>query len=100
MTTADFTHDLRLARRVEAWCLCTADRAPTADYAPGDLPFLEAWDHARERAAADRSHAEVVIDTFLAHYLDDLRDLARRARDGRAPGPVLDDIARVLSAVA
>lgn len=100
MNTADHTHDLRRARRIEAWCMCIADRAPTADYTPGDLPFLEAWDQARTCAAADRSHAQAVIDAFLAHHFDDLRDIARRARDGRAPGPVLDDIARVLSAVA
>jgi len=100
MITADPTRNPAVARRIEALRLCTADRAPTADYAPGDLPFLEAWADARQRAAADRSAATTVIDTFLAHHFDDLRDLAVRARDGRAPGPVLDDIARVLAAVA
>lgn len=100
MTTAAETTDPRTLRREEAFRLCTAERVPGADLLPADLPFLEAWTTTRDAAAGDRARAIDIIDGFLRAFLGDLRDLALRARVGRAPAPVLDDIARTLAAVA
>jgi len=88
-----------LARRIEAYRLCAAPRPPQAEFTPADLPFLEAWQNARYAAAAERSQALSIIDTFLMEYGAELRDLALRAQEGRAPAPVLDEIASVLCAI-
>ncbi len=98
-TTPNQPGNLGLARRIEAYRLCAAPRPPQAEFTPADLPFLEAWHTASTAAAADRSQARTIIDRFLGEYGQELRDLALRAQEGRAPAPVLDEIASVLRAI-
>lgn len=98
MNTATTTNT-QTQRRQEAFHLCTTDRTAAADFYPGDATFIEAWTATRQAAAHDRGAAPTIIDNFLRGHLDELRDLARRARFGRGPGPVLDDIARTLAAI-
>jgi hypothetical protein len=73
------------------------ERAPGADYYPADDEIIIAW-AAAKRAGGDGQDAwPGQLDRFLAAYLDSVRDLMLRARGGRAPARLLDELA---SAVA
>ncbi|MBA3685560.1 MAG: hypothetical protein H0W72_10025 [Planctomycetes bacterium] len=88
-------HD-RAGRLHAGLTLLRQERAPIADYQPADAPFVEAWRETRDRCANDHERALDHLDRFLHAHLGDLADLVRRARDGRGPTPLLDQIERAL----
>jgi hypothetical protein len=73
------------------------ERAPGADYYPSDDEIIGAWAAAKDAAGDGHSAWPAQLDRFLAAYLDQVRDLMLRARGGRAPARLLDELA---SAVA
>lgn len=99
LTTDPATPD-RTARFAIALRLLSQDRAACGEYRPSDEPLVAAWQEIQERCAADRTRAADHIDRFLRTHLDDLHDLALRARDGQGPTSLLDRIERAVLAVA
>lgn len=81
----------------DALALLREERAPGGDYYPGDGEILAAWTETRERLQAERDLVIDHLDHFLRAHFEALRDLLERARWGRAPARLLDELEATLA---
>jgi hypothetical protein len=83
---------VRAERLRQAAALLRQERAPGADYYPADDEIIGAWAAAKHAAGEARDAWPGQLDRFLSAYLDSVRDLMLRARSGRAPARLLDEL--------
>jgi hypothetical protein len=83
---------LQAERLRQAAAVLRQERAPGADYYPADDEIIQAWAAAKDAAGGGQGDWPGQLDRFLAAYLDCVRDLMLRARSGRAPARLLDEL--------
>ena len=89
---------LQAERLRQAAAVLRQERAPGADYYPADDEIIGAWAAAKRAAGEARDAWPGQLDRFLAAHLDCVRDLMLRARCGRAPSRLLDELASAVAA--
>ncbi len=82
----------------QAAAVLRQERAPGADYYPADDEIISAWAAAKHAGGGERGAWPVQLDRFLAAHLDCVRDLMLRARSGRAPARLLDELESAVAA--
>ena len=82
----------------QALQLLRQERAPGADYYPADDEIIGAWAAAKHAAGGELGAWPGQLDRFLVAYLDSVRDLMLRARGGRAPARLLDELESAIAA--
>ena len=82
----------------QAAAVLRQERAPGADYYPADDEIIGAWAAAKLAAGGEAGAWPGQLDRFLAAWLDSVRDLMLRARSGRAPARLLDELESAVAA--
>jgi hypothetical protein len=95
---AGSTATVAAERLRQAAAVLRQERAPGADYYPADDEIIGAWAAAKHAGGDAQGAWPGQLDRFLAAHLDSVRDLMLRARCGRAPARLLDELAAAIAA--
>ena len=74
------------------------ERALGGDYYPCDDEIISDWAAIRNRSGPAHAGVIELLDDFLIRHLDTVRDLMLRARCGRAPTRLLDELEHAVAA--